>query len=180
MSRPAHQRNLCDVSLQNVLLLLSHKPEAALVCIWIINNWAWSGLDVQTTDKTGNRTSSHGLRLQKKRFWMVSIFQLRTSTDTTRQQAEGDEMMVYKTAESLYFVMRVDWLWSVDCPFGNFSSFLVCGQEYRIISISELFVAFPYLLLNWKSIHSKPNRPGLACFWRFYTHYISVHVMKGT
>ena len=69
---------------------------------------------------------------RKKGSGIVSIFQLRTATDTRQQialaQAEGDEMMVYKTAESLYFVMRVD------CPFGNFSSFLVCGQEYRIIS----------------------------------------------
>ena len=43
---------------------------------------------------------------------MVSIFQLRTATDTRQKialaQAEGDEMMVYKTAESLYFVMSVD------------------------------------------------------------------------
>ena len=49
---------------------------------------------------------------RKKGSGIVSIFQLRTATDTRQQialaQAEGDEMMVYKTAESLYFVMRVD------------------------------------------------------------------------
>ena len=53
------------------------------------------------------------------------IFQWRTAADTRQQialaQAEGDEMMVYKTAESLYFVMRVDCglsLWKLLVLFG--------------------------------------------------------------